>query len=56
MLLEGNKLPRAGKIMHKYKGYCFVDFAASAPYVEMNMHPDDKEERLDAIYFHLINF
>jgi len=39
------------KIMHKYKGYCFVDFAASAPYVEMNMHPDDKEERLDAIYF-----
>lgn len=39
------------KIMHQHKGYCFVDFAASAPYVAMNMHPDNKEERLDAVYF-----
>ncbi len=39
------------KIMHKHKGYCFVDFAASAPYVSINMHPANKEERLDAIYF-----
>lgn len=39
------------KLIHKYGGYCFVDFAASAPYVDINMHPDDYEERLDAIYF-----
>lgn len=39
------------KLMHKYGGYCFVDFAASAPYVEINMHPENDEERLDAIFF-----
>ena len=38
-------------LMHQYDGYCFIDFAASAPYVEINMHPDNPEERLDAIFF-----
>ena len=42
---------RLAKIMHEYHGVCFVDFAASAPYVEINMHPDDPMERLDAIFF-----
>jgi len=39
------------KIMHQNGGYCFVDFAASAPYVQMDMHPKDPEQRLDAIFF-----
>lgn len=39
------------KIMHQNGGLCFVDFAASAPYVTINMHPADEEERLDAIFF-----
>ncbi|MCD4696185.1 MAG: aminotransferase class V-fold PLP-dependent enzyme [Bacteroidales bacterium] len=39
------------KIMHEYGGYCFVDYAASAPYVDINMHPDDPLEKLDAIFF-----
>ncbi|PTS92953.1 selenocysteine lyase [Flavobacterium sp. HMWF030] len=39
------------KIMHQNGGYCFVDFAASAPYVSINMHPEDPEEQLDAIFF-----
>ncbi|MBF9018460.1 MULTISPECIES: aminotransferase class V-fold PLP-dependent enzyme [unclassified Oceanispirochaeta] len=39
------------KMMHQAGGYCFIDFAASAPYVDINMHPEDPEERLDAIYF-----
>ena len=39
------------RIMHENGGLCFVDFAASAPYVEMNMHPDDPMEKLDAIFF-----
>ncbi|MDF2855651.1 MAG: aminotransferase class V-fold PLP-dependent enzyme [Neobacillus sp.] len=39
------------KLMHLYGGLCFVDFAASAPYVEMNMHPVDPLEKLDAILF-----
>jgi len=39
------------KLMHKYGGLCFVDFAASAPYVKIDMHPKDKSEKLDAIFF-----
>jgi selenocysteine lyase/cysteine desulfurase len=39
------------KLMHQHGGVCFVDFACSAPYVTMNMHPKDKEESLDAIFF-----
>ncbi|WP_096156263.1 MULTISPECIES: aminotransferase class V-fold PLP-dependent enzyme [Bacillus] len=39
------------KIMHEHGGICIVDFAASAPYVEINMHPKDPMEKLDAIVF-----
>lgn len=39
------------RIMHEYNGYCFIDFAASAPYVDINMHPEEKMEQLDAIFF-----
>jgi selenocysteine lyase/cysteine desulfurase len=38
-------------IMHRHGGWCFVDFAASAPYAEMNMHPENPDESLDAIFF-----
>ena len=39
------------KIMHQHGGYCFIDYAASAPYENIDMHPEDPEMRLDAIYF-----
>ncbi len=39
------------KMMHDYGGICFVDFAAAAPYVDINMHPENKDEKLDAIFF-----
>ncbi|WP_163398316.1 aminotransferase class V-fold PLP-dependent enzyme [Flavobacterium fluviatile] len=39
------------KIMHQHGGLCFVDFAASAPYVKIDMHPKNPEEQLDAIFF-----
>lgn len=39
------------KIMHKYDGLCLVDFAASAPYVNINIHPKYETEALDAIFF-----
>lgn len=39
------------KIMHENNGVCFVDFAASAPYEDINMHPADPLESLDAIMF-----
>lgn len=39
------------KLMHNNNGLCFVDFACSAPYVEIDMHPEDEEAYLDAITF-----
>lgn len=39
------------KMMHQHGGICFIDFAAAAPYVDINMHPEDPEEKLDAIFF-----
>jgi selenocysteine lyase/cysteine desulfurase len=39
------------RLMHKHGGYCFVDYAASAPYVDIDMHPADPLEKLDAVYF-----
>jgi len=39
------------QIMHENEGLCFVDFAASAPYVDINMHPENKLQSLDAIFF-----
>jgi selenocysteine lyase/cysteine desulfurase len=38
------------RIMHENGGLCFIDFAASAPYVEIDMHPADPMKKLDAIY------
>lgn len=39
------------KCMHQHGGLCFVDFACSAPYIDIQMHPEDPEASLDAIYF-----
>jgi selenocysteine lyase/cysteine desulfurase len=39
-------------MMHQANGLCFVDFACSAPYVDIDMHPVHQEDAyLDAIYF-----
>jgi selenocysteine lyase/cysteine desulfurase len=39
------------RIIHEADGYCFVDFACSAPYIHINMRPEDPAEHLDALYF-----
>jgi selenocysteine lyase/cysteine desulfurase len=39
------------KIMHEHGGYCFLDFACSAPYANINMHPEDELMKIDAIFF-----
>jgi selenocysteine lyase/cysteine desulfurase len=39
------------KMIHEYGGLCFVDFACSAPYIDINMHPREEGAQLDAIYF-----
>ena len=42
---------KMAKLMHEYGGIVLIDYAASAPYMEMNMHPKDPMEKLDAIFF-----
>lgn len=51
--VTGEFLPyqKIAKLMHKQKGYCFVDFAACAPYVDIDVNPSKKGEYLDAIYY-----
>lgn len=51
--VTGIKTPyyEVAKLIHKYNGVCFVDFACSAPYVKIDMHPTDSEAYLDAIFF-----
>ncbi|WP_407557021.1 aminotransferase class V-fold PLP-dependent enzyme [Winogradskyella sp. 4-2091] len=51
--VTGIQIPHhdVAKLMHKHGGVCFVDFACSAPYVTMDMHPENKESQLDAIFF-----
>jgi len=39
------------RIMHEHGGWCFVDFAANAPYEDICMHPEDPMQSLDAIFF-----
>ena len=39
------------KIIHGHGGLCFVDFAGSAPYINIDMHPEEKGSELDAVYF-----
>jgi selenocysteine lyase/cysteine desulfurase len=51
--VTGIKTPyyQLAEIMHQHDGLCFVDFAASAPYVDIDMHPSNPKQALDAIYF-----
>jgi len=39
------------KLMHAYDGVCFVDYACAAPYVDIDMHPEDETAALDAVFF-----
>lgn len=51
--VTGIKTPyhEVAKLMHLHNGVCFVDFACSGPYVNIDMHPEDPAAYLDAIFF-----
>jgi selenocysteine lyase/cysteine desulfurase len=51
--VTGIKTPyyQLAEIMHEHGGLCFVDFACSAPYVDIDMHPTNPKQALDAIFF-----
>ena len=38
-------------LVHKYGGICFADYAATAPYCDINMHPGPEGQDLDGIFF-----
>jgi selenocysteine lyase/cysteine desulfurase len=42
---------KMARLMHEYGGVVFIDFAASAPYMDIDMHPADPMEKLDAVFF-----
>ncbi len=44
-------LRQMAKLMHRHGGLCFADFAMAAPYIDINMHPENPEEKLDAVFF-----
>ena len=51
--VTGVKTPyyEVARLMHEQKGLCFVDFACSGPYMDIDMHPVDQPEAyLDAIF------
>lgn len=39
------------KLAHAHNALCFVDFACSAPYISIDMHPKENGAHLDAIFF-----
>ncbi|MCB0548431.1 MAG: aminotransferase class V-fold PLP-dependent enzyme [Phaeodactylibacter sp.] len=51
--VTGIKTPyhQVAELMHRDGGLCFVDFACSAPYIDIHMRPENKLQHLDAIYF-----
>lgn len=51
--VTGIKTPyhEIAEIMHQHGGLCFVDFACSAPYIDINMRPENELQHLDALYF-----
>ena len=44
-------MQQIAKIIHQAGGYCFVDYACSAPYVAIDMHPEEQNAHLDAVFF-----
>lgn len=51
--VTGIRLPhhKLARKMHEAGGICLIDFAASAPYDDIDMHPEDPMETLDGIFF-----
>lgn len=50
--VTGIKTPyhEVAALMHQANGLCFVDFACSAPYIDIDMHPENPDAYLDAVF------
>ncbi len=38
------------RLLHRHGAWAFFDYAATGPYVPIDMHPADPEERIDALF------
>jgi len=47
----GTPYHKIAEIMHQHRGLCFVDFAMAAPYINIDMNPEENGQYLDAIFF-----
>jgi selenocysteine lyase/cysteine desulfurase len=45
------------RVLHRHGAWAFFDYAAAAPYVDLDMHPaDDPEAQFDAVFFSVHKF
>ncbi len=45
------------RVMHEHGGYAFFDYAAAAPYVDVDLHPPgDDKQRKDAVFISMHKF
>jgi len=42
---------KIAEMMHENDGWCFVDFACSAPYIRIDIHPKNPLQKPDAVFF-----
>lgn len=43
-------VPAVAKVLHRGGAFAVFDYAAAAPYVPIDMHPEDPEARIDALF------
>ncbi|MCP4696883.1 MAG: aminotransferase class V-fold PLP-dependent enzyme [Gammaproteobacteria bacterium] len=52
-----NQSDDLARVMHDHAGYAFFDYAAAAPYVPIDMHPDPEDRaRKDAVFLSVHKF
>ncbi len=51
-----NDVGALARVMHAHGGFACFDYAAAAPYVDIDMHPQDPAERLDAVFISMHKF
>ncbi|MGV6852139.1 MAG: aminotransferase class V-fold PLP-dependent enzyme [bacterium] len=45
-----SEVPEIARLLHRYNALACFDYAASAPYVEIDMNPPDHAARIDAVF------
>jgi selenocysteine lyase/cysteine desulfurase len=43
-------VPAIARVLHRHGAFALFDYAAAGPYVPIDMHPEDEEARMDALF------